>query len=798
MKNLLIFCSLLINTTITAQSLIKVKDINVGVGNSLDGGEAPVAIGNISYFTASDGTTGYELWKTDGTIAGTVLVKDINPSSGDSYPSNMINVAGTLFFIADDGINGLELWKSNGTAAGTVLVKDIKVGANGSYPSNFLRVDNKLFFVADDGTNGSELWKTDGTTAGTVLVKDIYIGMEDSHPKNLTNANGTIFFTATDATNGDELWKTNGTTVGTVLVQDIETGIVGSSMDKIVAMGSVIYFQAYTTTYGFDLWKSDGTTTTLLKDINSGTGNADIGSMINNNGTLYFRATDGANGYELWKTDGTTANTILLKNIHTSSYGSYPNHLTAVNNSTFFTANEGANGYELWKTDGTTAGTILVKDIETGAVGSFPKFLTNVNGKLYFIANTNANGDELWKSDGTAVGTTLIANINSGTVGSTAQLLINNNQQLYLQANEMASGNELWMYTDCNTYTLATSGASNTNAIEQGSSFVKNNSCELIAKVYQSGSQPLYNAVLSKVTIDASPTNYGGIVYAQRHYDIEPTSNAASATATVTLYFSQAEFTAYNAANGVAPDLPSSPSDNIGIGNLTIAQFHGIGTNPTNYTGSSVLINPADNEIIWNAASSRWEVTFQVFGFSGFYVRGEVGVLALNQIHFTAQKIADHKNSIQWSVDDETLVSQYEIERSFRGNSFEKIGTATSTHIINDNYIFIDNLFSNEEYVYYRLKVIEQAKISYSKTIKLTTKSKNDITIYPIPAHHSITIIKNGAALEDYVVIKNALVSTIQKVILKNSSEQISIAHLPNGFYELHFSNGTVKKFIKQ
>ncbi len=798
MKNLLIFCSLLITNTVTAQSLTKVKDITVGIANSLDGSEAPVAVGNISYFTATDGTTGYELWKTDGTTAGTVLVKDINTGTGDSYPSNMINVAGTLFFTADDGVNGLELWRSNGTTAGTVLVKNIKTGANGSYPSNFLRVDNKLFFVADDGTNGSELWKTDGTTVGTVLLKDIYSGAEDSHPKNLTNTNGVIFFTATDVTNGDELWKTNGTTAGTTLVQDIETGIVGSSINQIVALGNVIYFQAYNSTYGFDLWKSDGTTTALLKDINTGTGNADIANIISNNGALYFRATNNTNGYELWKTDGTNAGTTLLKDINASSYGSYPNHITAVNNSIYFTADEGTNGYELWKSDGTTAGTILVKDIETGTVGSFPKFLTTVNGKLYFVANTTAHGDELWKSDGTTVGTTLIANINTGVVGSNVQLLNNNNQQLYLQANETASGNELWKYTDCNTYTLATTGSSVTTAIEQGSAFIKNSSCELIAKIYQWGSQPLYNQVLTKVTIDASPTNYGGIVYAQRHYDLEPVSNAANATATITLFFTQAEFNAYNVANGVAPDLPTGPSDAIGISNLTIAQFHGTGTNPTNYTGSSVLINPADAETVWNAVDNRWEVTFQAFGFSGFYVRGEVGVLALQNIHFTAQKMANHKNNLQWSVDDEISVAQYEIERSFTGNSFEKIGTTTPTRITKYNYNFIDNQFSNEESIFYRLKVIEQHKISYSKTIKLTTNNKNDIIIYPVPAHDVITITKTGAVVEDYVTIKNALGSTVQKVVLKNNFETISLVQLPNGFYELHFSNGAVKKLIKQ
>ena len=77
------------------------------------------------FFTADDGTNGRELWKSDGTAAGTVLVKDINPGSGSSYPSNLTNVNGTLFFTADDGTNGRELWKSDGTAAGTVLVANL-------------------------------------------------------------------------------------------------------------------------------------------------------------------------------------------------------------------------------------------------------------------------------------------------------------------------------------------------------------------------------------------------------------------------------------------------------------------------------------------------------------------------------------------------------------------------------------------------------------------------------------------------------------------------------------------------
>ena len=92
------------------------------------------------------------------------------------YPSNLTNVNGTLFFSADDGTNGSELWKSDGTAAGTVLVKDIRPGSQRLYPEQPDERERHAVLRGRRRHDGPELWKSDGTAAGTVLVKDINPG----------------------------------------------------------------------------------------------------------------------------------------------------------------------------------------------------------------------------------------------------------------------------------------------------------------------------------------------------------------------------------------------------------------------------------------------------------------------------------------------------------------------------------------------------------------------------------------------------------------------------------------------
>jgi ELWxxDGT repeat protein len=443
------------------------------------------------YFSANDATHGYELWKSDGTDAGTTLVQDIQPGPGNSGPQALTNVGGTLFFSANDGTTGYELWKSDGTAAGTVLVKDINPGSRSSALRYLTNVNGTLFFSANDGTHGTELWKSDGTAGGTVLVEDLFPGIGSSSPV-LINVGGELFFSANDGTFGTNLWTSDGTASGTVRLNDPNSKPnAGSSPGRFIEFEGTTFFRANDATHGFELWKTDGTTagTELGKDPVPGDSSFFVQPLTNVNGTFFFETNDGTHGYELWKTDGTEAGTVLIKSIVHSGdmanvngtlffdVGDYslwksdgtiagtvlvkqfqngdsrPAAFTNVNGTLFFVENDYYHGNELWKTDGTAAGTVLVKDIYPGGIpnvkynDSNPEYLTNVNGTLFFSANDGTHGRELWKSDGTDAGTVMVAKIRSDGFelpGSYPSCLTNVNGTLFFAATDGIHGAELW------------------------------------------------------------------------------------------------------------------------------------------------------------------------------------------------------------------------------------------------------------------------------------------------------------------------------------------------------------------
>ena len=442
-------CERLEERAVPAASPFLVKDINPGTDGSfvaaIFGATSPLAnVNGTLFFRGFDANNGYELWKSDGTSNGTVLVKDINPGTNGSTPSGFTDVNGTLFFSADDGSNGVELWKSDGTSSGTVLVKDIDPGFSDSYPLALAVVNGTLYFSALDGNDGVELWKSDGTSTGTVLVKDINPGSASSNPLALTNVNGTLFFTANDGTSGTEVWKSDGTSTGTVRVADINPGAGSSNPLALTASNGSLFFSANDGTCGTELWKSDGTGTVLVKDINPGTAGSGPVALTDLNGTLFFNSNDGTSGTELWKSNGTSTGTVLVKDINVGTTGSGPFRMSGANGTLFFLANDGTTGAELWRSDGSSTGTVLVKDINPGNGNSSPGFITNLNGTIFFVATDGSNGYELWRSDGSSTGTVLVQDINPGTASSSPFYLTNVSGTLFFAATTVATGRELW------------------------------------------------------------------------------------------------------------------------------------------------------------------------------------------------------------------------------------------------------------------------------------------------------------------------------------------------------------------
>ena len=410
-----------------------------------------VTVGNIVFFTADDGIHGIELWKSDGTTAGTAMVKDIYPGVTGSTIFNMISFNGNLFFGATDNLHGTQLWKSDGTDAGTTIVRDVNTTPTMQYYSGSrsspVIIGNYLYFVGISTSNtGTELWKTDGTSAGTVIVKDINPGGGSSTPTNLINVNGVLYFIAS-STSTPQLWQSDGTATGTTLVP-----IAPSSIAPVLVFGKMSQVNnklLLLTTVGTStgLWVTDGTQagSSLLKSIPSYS-TSDYNLINYTNGTAFLKIPDSTYGAELWKTDGTAAGTALVKDINVGAGSSNPSVGTsvAIGNTLYFTANDSIHGIELWKTDGTTAGTILVKDIMPGIYASSVTSLCNLNGTLYFSADDGINGMELWQSDGTTAGTILVANINHDAYGSSPTSITAFNNIIVFSATDGTNGKELW------------------------------------------------------------------------------------------------------------------------------------------------------------------------------------------------------------------------------------------------------------------------------------------------------------------------------------------------------------------
>lgn len=320
--------------------------------------------------------------------------------------------------------------------------------------------------------------------------------------------------------------------------------------------------------------------------------------------------------------------------------------------------------------------------------------------------------------------------------------------------------------------------------------------CRMVATLTPTGTgTALTGTVNAAVWIESSqPTDY-----VQRHYQITPVANASTATGRVTLYFTQADFDDFNAVNTVL--LPTGSTDATHIANLLIEKRSGTSSDgtglPATYSGTPVTITPAAADIVWNSTTARWEVTFDVTGFSGFFVKTTVPPLPLTLLSFTGSRYNEY-NQLQWETADEVNTQNFVLERSADGSSFAAIATIAANGSGDGAYSYKDYTgFSGR--VYYRLRMVDiDGRYTYSTIVTLIKNGSNVVSIYPNPANDDLYINAGTGLLNSQAGLYDANGRLLQTIVITTIPQIIPVKHLTSGLYILHFADGTTEKFIKK
>ncbi len=362
----------------TPGGAVLVHESNVSIG-ALD------TFGTMAYFD-----DGGRLYSSDGTVAGTVMLKNLASATGPGTVTQIALSGPTVFFtvlryLTPSGYSA-ELWTTDGTAAGTGLIKSFP---DPVYSLGYLVAaqSENVFFVPQQ-PGGDELWRSDGTVAGTTLV----YSAGGASLRHLVFTGGKLFFSRS----GD-LWRSDGMSEGTVLLRS-SVGVQDSA-----GAGGLLFFRGFSGGEGYEPWRSDGTVagTQPIADLAPGPGADSMpGGFTSYGSRVLFGASGGNGAGGGWVSDGTAEGTLLLTPMPPSGLGSDVGDFREVNGRTFFLTPGGglSSGQLLWVTDGTEESTVLLKEA------------FNASGGVVACGNlavTNLN-DGLWVSDGTPAGTLAI------------------------------------------------------------------------------------------------------------------------------------------------------------------------------------------------------------------------------------------------------------------------------------------------------------------------------------------------------------------------------------------------------
>jgi ELWxxDGT repeat protein len=438
----------------------RVKDINTSGGDDVS---VVVGLGGgIGLFAANDGTNGRELWKTDGSEGNTQLVLDANPGAGSgvaSFTKSNAVVAGTLlYFNADDGIHGVELWKSDGTGAGTAMVKDICPGTCSSNPTSLVASGTKVYFRASNPYVGDEVWVSDGTGAGTALTGDLEPGNGGSSPASLAKSGNLVYFSATTTASGNELHAICTTTATHYLVTGPSVVSPGSSTSIVVTPldASNVPVPCYSGTVHFT--STDGAAT-LPGDYTFviGEGAHTFSATFNTTGNITITATDTVTGT-------INGNTIVPVKLTTTTTLVSSENPSLTGQSVTFTATVSSLDA------GTITGTVTFKDgaatIGSGPVsGGTATFTTSALAHGVHSITAEYGGDTNF---GSSVSDPLSQTVNTSAFGPPVIFLAtatnSTNVALGWTAVSGATSYEVWRSSGGSAYAFLTStGGTNLN-----------------------------------------------------------------------------------------------------------------------------------------------------------------------------------------------------------------------------------------------------------------------------------------------------------------------------------------------
>jgi ELWxxDGT repeat protein len=399
------------------------------------------ALGSQVFFTADDGVNGLGLYSSnDGGIpqllpeAPGYTYRTIGQSRfailDPSVATAAVGSVGPAFFFAHGG----DLWMSDGTGPGTVMIKSLAPSVNGGKILSMTAAGAHLFMrVINPSANDYELWSSDGTAAGTVFLRTLSVSSQ-------VGSIGSAAIIINQEAIGASLSVSDGTPAGTTQVYTWPT--IGNWIASFASAqaGNKYFFQFSDGTHGNELWVTDGTAdgTSMVKDITLGALDTSFLTLNPIGSTLYFVC---SNEKQLWRTDGTAAGTIMLAQIIDSQH--FLGAPTVVGNTLYFTGYDSAHGQELWSSDGTVAGTHLAVDLNPGAGDSGAFGAQAFKGALFFAGNDGDGPQTLYMMSNGLTGTPLKV---AGAPGSAGPPILSTGSVFYFVASDLQHGRQLWIY----------------------------------------------------------------------------------------------------------------------------------------------------------------------------------------------------------------------------------------------------------------------------------------------------------------------------------------------------------------